>query len=164
MSPILKRDISDHLHYARRLATAATGHSNPEELVHESSTQKPFRGYASGSSARLGIGIEEEEVLADPDREGWKETVAVLHGERRKGKARGNLDETMVETNDDSDNDVVNEAEGLIRQSTERHRYPPIAEVDNDDETSSDSKFHVQSGGQWKDLRSLLLEVCHVKK
>ncbi|WVQ83299.1 hypothetical protein IAT38_005438 [Cryptococcus sp. DSM 104549] len=115
MSPILKRDLAEHVRQAKRLAAAATGrqdqHQDTDEGYRNTYDDGGWKGknrsgegeedglgiggsrrvYTSSSSARQGIGVERGEVEADHDyREAeWLATHAAGQEEgagRRKGE------------------------------------------------------------------------------
>jgi hypothetical protein len=81
MSPILKRDVSETVRQARRLATAVTGATpgedddDPDDRSHDSYGQAskwdrptPDNVFSSGADRRKGIGVENGDV-------GWEPSV-----------------------------------------------------------------------------------------
>ncbi|WVQ98114.1 hypothetical protein IAU59_005236 [Kwoniella sp. CBS 9459] len=95
MSPILKRDITEQLRQAKRLAQATTGltFDSGADLDASTSSSIPADSYAqptytSGSSARQGIGIDKIEV--DSALPSWKgSTTPTLRDEYHTAGAGG---------------------------------------------------------------------------
>ncbi|WVR04681.1 hypothetical protein IAU60_001692 [Kwoniella sp. DSM 27419] len=164
MSPILKRDLSEQLRQAKRLASAATGY----DLDHDEgySAYEPVRndecdsgrgtkGYTSSSSARQGIGVDREEAESSlPDWRwskvdlGANDTSHPVNGvnSTAKGTARVAMEYELPE---DEDHDGVAMAWGdhaSLGARRERLEYAEPVEQRG------------MSLSKWRDLRSLLFE------
>jgi hypothetical protein len=169
MSPILKRDIGEHVRHTRRLAAAVTGQpaDNQKDTSGEEEWLKPPGIYASGSSPRQGMGvIEDEEHRRHTDE--WKRTGIALD-RKGKGRAREGVNGVGFE-GDESDEDGEGEGEGegerMLKTGIDRGRrksagptsltFPrerlEYGEVELEPPISTAKE-------KWVDLRNLLFEV-----
>jgi hypothetical protein len=160
MSPILKRDVSEQLRQAKRLAAAVTGH--PQTRDDQYDRVSSFHGdeedvYATGSSRRgIGIGFGDQEDTGPPTRvrDSWDgKTYPVAVGVSVKGKERARAvdDERVGMLNGhghvDSEDVEVEEGGPLSRT-----RSRTLKEWFGDE-------VGTMTPGRWIDLRNLMLEV-----
>ena len=167
MSPILKRDVGEHLRHAKRLASAVTGYP-PEEGYdtynpHGSRDGVTGEGFASGSSSRRGIGVEGDEEDKGPpySRPSW-EGRTFAQQEAYRGKARGSLDEE-----EDEHEDLVYRShevrEPFIDDTALRNTHAHLDGGQYRSRSISEwarEEVFSMSPSRWVDLRNLLLEVC----
>lgn len=164
MSPILHRDVGEHVRQAKRLAAVVTGRPSLEQDQHEwDSTRRLSNGnaYATASSSRRGMGLreEDEEDTGPPQRRPSWEGQTRAEGEV-KGKMRFVEDEAEeLEMEDRSllhpqPNGLTMDDTALRDTSTSgRTSNRTIAEWTKDEVLS-------MTPSRWIDLRNLLLEVC----
>jgi hypothetical protein len=163
MSPILKRDVSEQLRQAKRLAAAVTGHPQTRDDQYDrvSSIHHDRQGdedvYATGSSRRgIGIGFGDEEDTGPPIRvrDSWDgKTYPVAVGVLGKGKERARAvdDERVGMLNGHAHVEVEDvEAEEVGHVSRTRSRA--LREWFGDE-------VGTMTPGRWIDLRNLMLEV-----
>ena len=123
MSPILKRDISEQIRQARRLATATLSskhsHDDRQQLFdnvkHEGREDDQSRGssklgslsYTSSSSPRKGIGVEEEEEERPTSAWDWTDDVRdASQGKGMKGKEKASVNEMEHEEDEEEEEQV----------------------------------------------------------
>ncbi|WVF69743.1 hypothetical protein IAT40_004522 [Kwoniella sp. CBS 6097] len=144
MSPILKRDITEQLRQAKRLAQATTGSNfDSDQDVHTSSSSSSSysyeispsnpitssaAAYTSGSSARQGIGVDRVEV--DSALPNWRESTTPTlgngndhaHSELQagpswKGKSKKGMYDDARAYELDYDDEVENESGRAVGRS-----------------------------------------------
>ena len=147
MSPIIKRDISEHVRHARRLAAAATGQIFDDRIETSPGEERfqPLKTYASGSSPRQGIGVYED------DRQTWY-PGARWEREDRKGKGRAVECPASGEESDEE----IGERGRMLFDSRERGSRDGMEDGDTREELETSSSLTKE---RWDDLRNLLLEV-----
>ncbi|WWD21552.1 hypothetical protein CI109_106038 [Kwoniella shandongensis] len=177
MSPILKRDITDQVRYAKRFIGATTGIQHPslrddndyEKALETEDLPIATGAYASSSSARQGIGVKKDEVEADYSfRESrWGETRSASNGgpdKKGKGKARdvsagrvGDVlfDEVEAEAAEDGLIDSRSSQDGWSDARSKMGRMDFAEAVDDAGGQSGMGGGRI---GKWHDLRSLLFE------
>ncbi|WRT64715.1 uncharacterized protein IL334_001649 [Kwoniella shivajii] len=178
MSPILKRDISEHYRQAKRLASITIGSTSdtpnyenykPIHSADEGLNGTAFNGnagYASGSSARQGIGVDGiEDESAFPI---WKGNTSPWKG---KGKAKA-LPNNENEEEEEHERKIREMEQYELNQDQQDGLFDTIPDTDdwNQNQTRPikgkldfiESEEALQRStkklGKWKDLRSLLLE------
>jgi hypothetical protein len=150
MSPILKRDISDQLRQALRLAQALTSNSTSSDIDGERELGIGMSipaAYASSSSLRKGIGVEEDMKVDRSVQHGWME------GGKGKGKE---VEKFSLDEGDER------EAESVLHSPVSLGIGPGdwrdrirIEEMD-----FAEPEIKGSTLAKWKDLRNLLFEVC----
>jgi hypothetical protein len=159
MSPILKRDVSEQIRQAKRLAAAVTGQS-PLETDHDHPQYETTNGnaYATSSSSRIGIGIGEDEDDPGPrsPRRSWEGRTFI-------SKSPGKGKERALDLDLDEDGEVEEgvamlgfQEESLLGNTMGRStigRGRGVMDWFRDEVLT-------MSPGRWIDLRNLLLEVC----
>lgn len=114
MSPILKRDVGEHIRQARRLAGTYLGSPPDEDSwtqldshdkdagndVDDTGTTWSRAGYASGSSARQGIGVDEEISQSEYEYNQPKSWIGATLASDAKGKSRAQYGHLEVEDGD----------------------------------------------------------------
>ncbi|CAD6571746.1 MAG: hypothetical protein TREMPRED_000359 [Tremellales sp. Tagirdzhanova-0007] len=149
MSPILKRDISEHVRHARRLVAAATGQIFDDriESAAEDGRSKPSETYASGSSPRQGIGVYED------DRQKWY-AGGRWEREDRKGKGKATDCDGGVEASDEE----VGERGRMLFDPGEKGGDGGLREELEYGEVELGIGSSSLTKEKWNDLRNLLLE------
>ncbi len=158
MSPILKRDISEHIIHARRDITS------PQQSYEQEWVKSPD-AFASGSSPRQGIGIDDEEVKGLFGDGEWRRTNTA----DRKGKGRTREEDELEARGsiggEESDEDV-GEGVKLLKpneigegQRVERKKHDCRREELEYEYGELDKPPLSSAREKWIDLRSLLLEV-----
>ncbi|WWC86829.1 uncharacterized protein L201_001708 [Kwoniella dendrophila CBS 6074] len=180
MSPILKRDLSEHYRQAKRLAAATIGTSsndesydnyqriNDDDKLGESSNSSGTRGYSNSSSARQGIGVNREEDESSLPI--WKGNTTTIIGQSFwKGKARSTEREEEIRASqaqeyelNDFDDEDANEFDRLNidrnSKSLDGGERPIRSRFEYAEPEDIQDKKAGIGIGKWKDLRSLLLE------
>ena len=157
MSPILKRDIGEHIRHARRLAAAVTGQETEDEhYKHDSYHHEEWLKHpdpnASGSSARHGIGVDEDEDESDRVKSGeWKRTEGVDW----KGKRKAEMD------GDESDEEV-GEGVGMLASGPRVNKGRIKGMEYEEGEIFSHGSSSVKE--KLVDLRHLLFEVRQARR
>ena len=153
MSPILKRDISEHVRHARRLVAAATGQIFDDriESAAEDGRSKPSETYASGSSPRQGIGVYED------DRQKWY-AGGRWEREDRKGKGKATDCDGGVEASDEE----VGERGRMLFDPGEKGGDGGLREELEYGEVELGIGSSSLTKEKWNDLRNLLLEVSRI--
>ena len=180
MSPILKRDVGEHVRHAKRLASAITGYSpaSSEEGYNNNNNWEPsgssskdgFRddvpgeGYATASSSRRGIGVDEDEENTGPPyayphaRPSWEGRTFVQPKTDRVDPEEEDEDEDddLVYRSQETSTPFIEDTglRNTNRIEDGETRYPSRTVSDwAKDEVLS------MSPSRWIDLRNLLLEV-----
>lgn len=127
MSPILKRDVGEHIRQARRLAGTYLG-SPPDEdswtqldshdkdggdSVDDTGDSWSRAGYASGSSARQGIGVDEERSQLEYEYNQPKSWTGATIASNAKGKSRAQYGNLEVEDGDERERLRTRRSDGL---------------------------------------------------
>lgn len=178
MSPILKRDIADQIRQTKKFAATAIGSSYLEDepyrvpvfeeqpesrMLKSENTKDGDRGgpaFTSSSSARQGIGVHGSEIEQDHDyREArWLNTKAAAVDGKGKSKA----------TSEDLDNLEEDETDQLVSDRLSVDGWKDNGSLDQGMPGErfgyAEPELEIMSNGargdKWKDMMSLLFEVC----
>lgn len=174
MSPILKRDVGEHVRHAKRLASAVTGYApspdegykiwdtHPSRDVAGDTIEEGFATASASSSRRgIGIGVEGDEEDTGPPyaRPSW-EGRTYAQREIDRGQARLSLEEDAEEDSvylgQELRTPFIDDT-GLRNTHTDMdgHRLYRSRTVS---EWATEELFSM-SPSRWIDLRNLLLEV-----
>ena len=180
MSPILKRDVSEHVRQGRRLASAvmtgkSSDHTNGDD---PSPSVSPDSAYVSSSSARKGLADPLDHLPPDSVRKGkWKapppfDGVNGINGIKempnevslnRNGQDEGEypLQDGLAQTSvqDEDEHDPHDVDDHLDAHETHAMLAKPRVEEMGFRDTMDGSEPSWRGHGKWIDLRNLLVEV-----